>query len=345
MRVAILTSIVVSQLGFVATYAIFVAGNFQAFILAVTNCRHLIPMKYLIFVQMIVLLPLSLVRNLAKLSTTALIADAFILVGLIYIGWNEVAVIAERGVADVALFNPKDFPLLVGTAVFTFEGIGLIVPITDSMREPRKFPAVLSGVMIFLLFLFGGAGILSYAAYGSSVQTVILVNLPQDQKSVQVVQFLYASAILLSAPLQLFPAVRIMENWLFSKSGRTSLRIKWRKNIFRFAMVVVCYLIGWVGAADLDKFVSFIGSFACIPLCYVYPPMLHYKACARTRWAKAKDIALAAFGIAATVFTTWQTILLILEPSAKQPDTSYCQPASPGDSTPLRLIFEYIGLA
>ena len=71
-------------------------------------------MKYLIFMQLIVLLPLSLVRNLAKLSTTALIADAFILVGLIYIGWNEVAVIAERGVADVALFNPKNFPLLVG---------------------------------------------------------------------------------------------------------------------------------------------------------------------------------------------------------------------------------------
>ncbi len=114
MRTAILTSIVVSQLGFVSAYTIFIAGNFQAFILAITNCRYFIPMKYLIVVQSIVLLPLSLVRNLAKLSTTALIADAFILVGLIYIGSSEVAVIAERGIADVALFNPKDFPLLVG---------------------------------------------------------------------------------------------------------------------------------------------------------------------------------------------------------------------------------------
>ncbi|KAF8340300.1 transmembrane amino acid transporter protein-domain-containing protein [Cantharellus anzutake] len=359
LRVAILTSIVISQLGFVSAYTIFIASNFQAVIMAVSNCRHFIPMKYLIMVQAIVLCPLSLVRNLARLSVTALIADAFILVGLIYIGSNEVAVIAERGIADVAMFNPKDFPLLIGTSVFAFEGIGLVscsiiprkstgddvhqvVPITDSMREPRKFPAVLSGVMIFLLFLFGGAGVLSYAAYGSSVQTVILVNLPQDQKFVQVVQFLYASAILLSVPLQLFPAVRIMENWLFTKSGKTSLRVKWRKNVFRFATVFGCYVVAWLGAADLDKFVSFIGS---IPLCYVYPAMLHYKACARTRWARAGDIALLVFGLVATVFTTWQTIHLMMEPAhGEDPQIRYCQPASPGDSTPLRLLFERLGI-
>lgn len=36
--------------------------------------------------------------------------------------------------------------------------------------------------------------------------------------------------------------------------------------------------------------------------------MLHYKACARTRWAKAKDIALMVFGLAAAVYTSIQTI-------------------------------------
>lgn len=114
MRFAILFSIVLSQLGFVSAYTIFIASNFQAFILAVTNCKTLVPIQYLIFAQSIVLLPLSLVRDLAKLSWTALVADAFILVGLVYIASNEVAVIAQRGIADVALFNPKSFPLLIG---------------------------------------------------------------------------------------------------------------------------------------------------------------------------------------------------------------------------------------
>ena len=76
------------------------------------------------------------------------------------------------------------------------------------------------------------------------------------------VQFLYALAILLSVPLQFFPAVRILENGLFTRSGKADPRVKWLKNLFRFGMVLVCTTISWVGAADLDKFVAFIGCFA-----------------------------------------------------------------------------------
>jgi solute carrier family 36 (proton-coupled amino acid transporter) len=82
--------------------------------MSVTKCATLIPIQLLIFSQLIVFLPLAMVRNLAKLSITALIADAFILVGIVYIGWNEVLVIMEKGVAPIKLFNEKDFPLLIG---------------------------------------------------------------------------------------------------------------------------------------------------------------------------------------------------------------------------------------
>ncbi len=76
------------------------------------------------------------------------------------------------------------------------------------------------------------------------------------------VQLLYSLAILLSAPLQLFPAVRIMENGLFVSSGKQDLRVKWQKNTFRFLTVMFCAVVSWIGAADLDKFVALVGSFA-----------------------------------------------------------------------------------
>lgn len=83
-------------------------------------------MQYFILVQLVVFLPLVLIRDLARLSSTALVADAFILCGLVYIFSSEVAIIADRGVAEVKLFNPRDFSLFIGTAVFSFEGIGLV---------------------------------------------------------------------------------------------------------------------------------------------------------------------------------------------------------------------------
>ncbi|KAI0322138.1 transmembrane amino acid transporter protein-domain-containing protein [Amylostereum chailletii] len=329
MRYLILSSIAVSQIGFVAAYTIFVAENLQSFVLAASQCTKLIPVPYLILMQLVVFLPLALIRNLARLSTTALVADAFILAGLLYVFGSEFAVIANKGIAKVELFNPKDFPLLIGTAVFSFEGIGLVVPITDSMREPHKFPAVLSGVMIFLLVLFGGAGALSYLAFGSEIKTVVLVNLDSTSRFTQAVQFLYSLAILLSVPLQLFPAVRIMENGLFTKSGKMDTRVKWQKNIFRFFVVMGCTAISWAGAGDLDKFVAFVGSFACVPLCFVYPAMLHYKACAHTRKQKAADIALGVFGVVAALYTTIQTVRLMVAPSIPSPPSLGC--TAPGN--------------
>ena len=149
---------------------------------------------------------------------------------------------------------------------------------------------------------------LGYATFGKDIQTVVLVNLPQDDRMVNVVQFLYSIAIMLSTPLQLFPAVRIMEQGIFTKSGKYSNRVKWQKNIFRSLTVLGCTIISWAGARDLDKFVSLIGSVACVPLCFCYPAMLHYKACAQTRWQRIIDISLVFFGVIMAVYTTFQTV-------------------------------------
>ncbi|KAG9315046.1 transmembrane amino acid transporter protein-domain-containing protein [Chiua virens] len=314
MRYAILFSIAVSQIGFVTAYTIFVAENLQAFASAVTNCTSDLPILFFILIQLVAFLPLALVRNLAKLSTTALIADAFILAGLIYIFGSELSIIRDRGIQQIQLFNPRDFPLFIGTAVFSFEGVGLVIPITDAMREPHKFPKALTGVMLGTLVLFGGAGALAYLTFGSDVKAVVLVNLDQTSKFTQAVQFLYSVAILLSIPLQFFPAVRILENGLFVRSGKRDPRVKWLKNFFRFGLVMVCTVISWAGAGDLDKFVALIGSFACVPLCFVYPAMLHYKAAAKTRIQKIIDILLCIFGMAAMIFTTAQTLKLMAEP-------------------------------
>lgn len=306
MRHAILLSIVLSQIGFASAYIVFTSENLQALISSVTG--EYISIKFLILMQLVIFLPLSMVRNIAKLSGTALIADCFILLGLVYLYYWGGLTIATHGVADIKLFNPKDWTLFIGTAIFTFEGIGLIIPIQESMKNPSQFGPALGGVMITITIIFISMGAISYAAYGSNVQTVVLLNLPQDSTFVNVVQGLYSLAILLSTPIQLFPAIRILENGLFVRSGKHNPKIKWQKNVFRFFLVFFTAFVAWGGADDLDRFVALIGSFACIPLVYVYPPLLHLKAVAKTPFERTSDILITVFGTLAMIYTTYGAV-------------------------------------
>ena len=309
MRALILSSLVLSQVGFVSAYTVFTAENLQAFVLAVSKCKSFIDIKFLVMMQLVIFLPLSLIRDIGKLGFTALVADAFILLGLIYLYYYDIfTIVSNKGVADIQMFNSSSWTLFIGTAIFTFEGVGLIIPIQESMKHPEKFAGVLGMVMIIITVLMTSIGALSYAAYGSTTKTVVILNLPQESKLVNAVQFLYSLAILLSTPLQLFPAIRILETELFTRSGKYNPYIKWQKNTFRFVLVAVCSLIAWGGAGDLDKFVSLVGSFACVPLVYVYPPLLHLRAISRTRWQRTADYALAGFGIVACAYTTALTI-------------------------------------
>ena len=334
MRNFINFSLVISQIGFSSAYIVFVAENLKAFILAVSNCRTHIDIKYLILMQMVIFLPLSLYRNINHIQKLALTADVFILLGLVYLYYFDIlTIVGQGGVSDILPFNSNDWTLFIGTAIFTFEGIGLIIPIQTGMRDPKKFPSVLAGVMVIITVVFVSMGALSYAAFGSKTKTVVILNMPQDNKFVNGVQFIYSLAILLSTPLQIYPAIEITSQQLFSRTGKYNPYIKWKKNVFRFFMVGVCAMLAWVGANDLDKFVSLVGSFACIPLVYIYPvscqlplsrrrllhfwnvlltrflqPMLHYRAVARTSLARICDILLCILGGVGMVYTTVLTV-------------------------------------
>ncbi|ODV69748.1 vacuolar amino acid transporter 4 [Hyphopichia burtonii NRRL Y-1933] len=276
----ILFSIVISQIGFVAAYIIFTAENLRAF----SNLDYHI--FWFILFQVIILVPLSLIRDITKLSIAALLANIFIFVGLLTIIYFTLDQLIFKDKFQLGnnvefIFNQSGFSLFIGVAIFAFEGIGLIIPIQESMIYPLHFPKVLFKVIATISFIFILIGALGYITFGEDIQTVIILNLPHESPFIMMIQILYAFAILLSTPIQLFPAIRLIEQKLFppSKSGKRSLVVKWLKNLGRCFFVLMTASIALVGGQNLDKFVSFVGCFACIPLVYMYPPILHLKSC------------------------------------------------------------------
>jgi proton-coupled amino acid transporter len=311
MRSLILGSITFSQLGFVCAGVVFVAENLHSFLSAVIQGDMPISVPALIAMQLIVLIPLSFIRNISKLGPVALLADVFIMIGLGYIYYFDVATLARDGIhPTVELFNPSQFTLTIGSAIFTFEGIGLILPIQSSMKKPQNFEMLLAVIMLIITIIFTSVGALCYATFGDNTKIEIISNFPQDSKLVNAVQFLYSMAVLFGNPVQLFPAMRIMEGKLFGHlSGKKDSLTKWKKNAFRTALTGLCIGIAIAGAGNLDKFVALIGSFACVPLVYIYPPLLHYKGVAETRLAKIGDIVFMVVGLVMMVYTTGVTLV------------------------------------
>ncbi|KAK2606357.1 hypothetical protein QQS21_003176 [Conoideocrella luteorostrata] len=312
-RTIILGSIALSQLGFVCTGLIFTAENLYAFLSAMSKGQKGLGLNVpsLIGLQLVPLIPLALIRNISKLGPIALVADVFILVGLVYIWQYDVWALAKEGLEpSVQLFNPSAFTLTIGSAIFTFEGIGLILPIQSSMKKPEHFSGLLYFVMLLITIIFTSVGALCYATFGEKTKIQIISNFPQQSALVNAVQFLYSLAVLAGEPVQLFPAVRILETSLFGEraTGKKSIAIKWQKNAVRTAIMALCVGIAMVGASDLDKFVALIGSFACVPLVYIYPAYLHYRGIAESTWIKILDLTLVMLGLVAMIYTTLVTV-------------------------------------
>ncbi|KAJ3148076.1 neutral amino acid transporter [Geranomyces variabilis] len=308
MRQLVLGSIALSQAGFCCAYYIFIAQNLRDFLMVVSDCRLVWPDWVFIALQLAAYIPLSWVRKIKHFSITSLVADVFIMVGLAYILYLDVLTIATRGVAtDFVWFNNQSFPLFVGTAMFAFEGICLILPIGESMKRPEQFGKVLCACTALIGAIFFSVGAAGYATFGAQVETVVFLNLPPGAPT-QLVQLVYALAIVLSFPLTVYPTIRITEHALLgARDGKHDVGVKWLKNGFRAALVAFLGVVAWFGADNLDKFVALVGCFACIPLSFIYPSLFHWHV-AGSRLERAKDAALVGFGVVAMVYTTWITL-------------------------------------
>ncbi|KAI8063459.1 transmembrane amino acid transporter protein-domain-containing protein [Gongronella butleri] len=319
MRRVVLFSIAISQLGFVCGGTIFIIENIIEAVRGWSHNAIILAPKPVLLILCLILMPFVLLRNIAKISPTALLSDVLIISGLlVLVGYDLVQVFVHNGEANgsglpsagpgmIWTFNPKHYSVFIGTAVYSFEGIGLIIPIRDAMEKPEKFPMVLSCVMFLIALTLCMIGTLGYIAFGDTVETVALLNLPPSTLA-NTVQFGYAVAVQLSNVLALFPTIRIVEQALFGdRTGKYDIRIKWEKNMVRFMIVIVVGIIALGGAKDLDKFISLIGSVCCCPLSLIFPPLFHIKLQSTKGIQRYIDMSLIAFGVGTMLFTLYNT--------------------------------------
>jgi len=265
-----------------------------------------------VFAQLVILVPLSLIRRVDHLRVPNLVANTLILACLAIVVLYTFRTLAASSVGlserilALKTFDPRSCGLCLGIVISAFEGVPVILPIRESMREPERFWPLFQKIFAAVVLLFAAFGILGYAAFGRSTSAVVLQDLPAGGIAM-FVQGAYIIALISSVPLQFLPAARVIELWVFGEVTPDSL--KWQKNMLRSSEMLGYAIAGALFAGPyFQKLLALIGSLCCLPIAFIYPALFHMRLCSPSLKQKVLDALMVALGIVAMSFSLWQSL-------------------------------------
>lgn len=312
--VAVDVSIVLSQLGFISAEMIYVARNGSSALewLAVRSpelanlLRGCDFVAVLTWLQLIFVVPVAWYRDLAALTAFNFVGNLLVLGTLLVLSFLTVDGLASQGVAqELHLGCPVQEALVfLGFSVFTFEGINMVIPMYAAHRDKRSFNRLLTKTLFAIIALFSVFASANVLLYGSSLQPILTLNLPQDSRVVGWVPLAFAVASLVLVPLMAFPTFEILERFAHWGCGKALVGSHWRVNVFRAGLMAICSVVARFGGPHLGAFLSLVGAVGCVPLAFVYPSVIHLRLSAQSPVQVAGDCFCLVVGLGITVFCT-----------------------------------------
>lgn len=253
---------------------------------------------------------LAWVRKIEKFSFVFFLGNFLILIGCTVVVVFCIERLEQFGVAEGPVpINYLEYWNMIGFSIYTFEGIGVVMPILQACNCPEKFPTLLFWAVALLAVAITGFSEIAYFAYGNELtKPIILSIMPKDSLLVNVVKILFCINLACSYPLCIYPVNVIVEGYLFKNMSHSHLR-KWLKNLSRMTFVILGAVMALIFAEHLDKFLSLLGAVLCAPLAITFPTLFHLKLIAKTKYEKVEDIIIIGISFFIFVFCTMHTLL------------------------------------
>ncbi|XP_013187317.1 proton-coupled amino acid transporter-like protein pathetic [Amyelois transitella] len=305
--------LVITQLGFCCVYFLFVATNlqdtFRFFHINLSVHTYLA----LLFIPILLL---AMVKNLKYLTPVSLIASIMTAWGLVITFYYILQDLPNtKTIKKFSSFH--QLPLYFGTAIYAFEGIGVVLPLENNMKNPEAFggwTGVLNTGMVIVAVLYTGIGFFGYLKYGEHVLGSITLNLPNDMLA-QSVRAVMAASIFLSYGLQFYVPMNIV--WPYVKSKLTSEdALKHGEAVTRFVLIFITFIAAAL-IPNLSGIISLVGAFSSSALALILPPLIEIVTfwpdqLGKHNWKLWKDVAIIIFGITGFGFGTYASLEAIL---------------------------------
>uniref|UniRef100_A0A9J7X7F4 Solute carrier family 36 member 4 n=1 Tax=Cyprinus carpio carpio TaxID=630221 RepID=A0A9J7X7F4_CYPCA len=312
--------LVLTQLGFCSVYFVFLAENIKQVCegavsptaSSVSAAAGLDLRLYMVFLLpfIIVLTFIRDLRNMAALSAIANLCMAVSLVLIFTYILNDVS--DPRRLPYASTW--RKFPFFFGTAIFAFEGIGVVLPLENQMREPKRFPQALNIGMGIIIVLYVTLATLGYLRFRDDIKGSITLNLPHDSWSNQLVKVLYSFGVFVSFAVQFFVPAEILVPPVCER-----IRKSWRRaaDLSLRALLVCLTCITAVLIPRLDLVISLVGAVSSSALALVFPPLVELMAFPSQPpppLLLLKDLSIAALGFIGFLTGTYVTLEEIIHP-------------------------------
>ncbi|XP_070501979.1 proton-coupled amino acid transporter 1 isoform X1 [Chironomus tepperi] len=308
--------LIITQIGFCCVYFVFVAVNLQEIL---THYWMKLDTHVFLILLLIPLILVNLIKTLKYLTPLSFIASILTIAGLVICFYYML-----QDIPKLASVRPyatwAQLPLYFGTAIYAFEGIGVVLPLENNLKSPEDFAScggVLNSGMIIVAILYTSVGFFGYLKYGDSVKGSITLNLGNNLLA-QLVRLAMAVAIFLSYTIQFYVPVNIIGPWLRSQLHGDHVR-RFADYGLRIALVLLTFILAAM-IPNLGAVISLVGAVSSSALALIFPPIIEIitfwpNKLGKYNWILWKDIVIIIFGIMGFIFGTFTSVLQILHPN------------------------------
>lgn len=246
----------------------------------------------------LLLIPICLIKSIKDQSWAHITADSIIISSVFIIGiFSSV----DSSPGSVTIIVPQYIVYTLGTLIYAFEGIPLILPIKEEMQDPSKFKTVITCTISTITLIFLWFSIVNDFAYGSSLEDMVILNLPSTTW-VALLLMAYCLAVILTLPLVLNPVFTISEKYFNIQGKKIYLN--------RLCFVITVILIGTAAREYLGICVSIIGGLLSAPLAFIFPAVIHLKLNAETHRDRVVSWVTIVAGVLLAFASTFSGIYL-----------------------------------